>query len=359
MTSNTDAFTPILVLEFALISALLPAALLCVIFVYLQPFVSDRLYYFCGVTTAIAIFTWYMRPLYRDLSATLAVAAGIQWQGFSLIPPISLVMLFLAYRFRSLVFPFLSILMVLQSANFGFVLYLANDSDGSPSGQLEDSQLSLEVTPSVYLVVADGYLNLEGLTSKRLERLSAGADLATRGFRVYDNAYSNYKPSTKSMAAFFGIAHHYYRPNPTWESLMTGDNRLYSVMRANGYKTVVAHPNDYLLQGRCYSDVCYPAPGIFGQIGFILAETIFYRQDFTDRTWVGKVNTGATSIKSWKKPKLQPLSILITAIRITAREDASTRRPRLKIMRRVCTKRISGSSTRSTRLIRLTGTRSS
>ena len=300
-----------------------------------------------------------MRPLYRDLSATLAVAAGIQWQGFSLIPPISLVMLFLAYRFRSLVFPFLSILMVLQSANFGFVLYLANDSDGSPSGQLEDSQLSLEVTPSVYLVVADGYLNLEGLTSKRLERLSAGADLATRGFRVYDNAYSNYKPSTKSMAAFFGIAHHYYRPNPTWESLMTGDNRLYSVMRANGYKTVVAHPNDYLLQGRCYSDVCYPAPGIFGQIGFILAETIFYRQDFTDRTWVGKVNTGATSIKSWKKPKLQPLSILITAIRITAREDASTRRPRLKIMRRVCTKRISGSSTRSTRLIRLTGTRSS
>ena len=68
VTSNTDAFTPILVLEFALISALLPAALLCVIFVYLQPFVSDRLHYFCGVTTAIAIFTWYMRPLYRDLS---------------------------------------------------------------------------------------------------------------------------------------------------------------------------------------------------------------------------------------------------------------------------------------------------
>ena len=68
---------------------------------------------------------------------------------------------------------------------------------------------------------------------------------------------------------------------------MTGDNALYSVLRFNQYRTVVAHPNGCFLRGRCNSDVSYPAAGLGLQIAYILAETLYYQQDFVNRTTVG------------------------------------------------------------------------
>jgi hypothetical protein len=59
------------------------------------------------------------------------------------------------------------------------------------------------------------------------------------------------------------------------------------VLRFNQYRTVVAYPNDYFLRGRCNSDVCSPAAGLGLQIAYILAETLYYQQDFVNRTTVG------------------------------------------------------------------------
>jgi hypothetical protein len=147
-------------------------------------------------------------------------------------------------------------------------------------------ELALQKKASIYVLVADGYQNRQGLIFMGLEHLDIGQELSEKGFRVYESAYSNYRSSLPSMTSFFDIQHHYHRLSD-WENLITGTNKLYSVLRSNGYKTVVAHPSDYMVRGHCNSDVCYPAPNAFGQIGFILAETIYYREDFTERTSVG------------------------------------------------------------------------
>ena len=222
VTNNTDAFTPTLLLQFVLIAALLPAALFCVLLVYVRPLVSDRLYYLCGVGTAIAIHAWYMRPLHRDLSTAFAGAAGVQWEGFSVTLPISLVLLVLVYKLRPVVAPFLSIFLLLLMANFGYTQYRYLASSPNSEGEPPAGALRLSETPSIYILVVDGYQNREGLREMGLEHLSAGPSLTARGFRLYDGAYSNYKPSVESITSFLGVGHHYYRPKPNWQALMTG-----------------------------------------------------------------------------------------------------------------------------------------
>ena len=285
IVSNVDTFTPGLMFQFVLVAALLPLAAFALLFVYVRPVVSTQRYFLINLAAATLIFGWYMRPLYQQFALLLGEASGLPAQVLWIHVPVFIAVLLFGYFLRRAVAPFLSVFLLLAFGNL--VVTLATHSAPEPEASV-DVSLTLQKRPSVYVLVVDGYQNLSALKTKGFSDLYIGEELEARGFRVYANAFSNYKPSVPSLSSFLQVEHHRYRISPDWEDLVTGRNRLFSTLADNGYTTVIAHPNDYLLQGHCNSDVCYPTPGVFGQIGFILAETIFFRADFADRTDVGR-----------------------------------------------------------------------
>jgi hypothetical protein len=178
-------------------------------------------------------------------------------------------------------------LLILVSANLVYVLYTFE----YPRIRLDSKSVSGPITisskPNIYILIVDGYLSSEGLQAKGLQNYDIGKELGDKDFVVYGNAYSNYKPSTSSLTAFFEADQHYYRIPSDWSSVLAGNNRLYSILKSNGYQTIVSHPTDTFLRGNCESDYCFPAPGMFGQVSFFLAETIFYKKDFFKRLNLG------------------------------------------------------------------------
>ena len=199
-----------------------------------------------------------------------------------------LVLVFVANKLRALLPLFLSLLLLLAAANLGYTLFSYDEASSQSIAHSNTDTLELKKTPSIYILVADGYQNKEGLRLKGLDELYIGSDLSGKGFTIYENAYSNYKPTIPSMSSFFNIQHHFHQQDPDRMAIMAGKNKLYTTLKDNNYQTNIVHPSDFLLRGECHSDLCYPSPSIFGQIGYVLAETIYYQTDFAKRTDVGQ-----------------------------------------------------------------------
>ena len=108
-----------------------------------------------------------------------------------------------------------------------------------------------------------------------------------RGFKLYEVAWSNYKPTIPSLTSFLNTSNHYYLKDPQRQNTMTGDNALFAALASNGYRRVIAHPNNFLMKGHYENDLCFPALDWKGQIQFMLAATSFFREDFSQSTAVG------------------------------------------------------------------------
>ena len=74
--SNLNHFTLALAIQFALVATLIPAVGFGVLFFYVRPYVSARVYYITSLAVAVAIFGFYMRPLYRQFSINLSETLG-------------------------------------------------------------------------------------------------------------------------------------------------------------------------------------------------------------------------------------------------------------------------------------------
>ena len=253
----------------------------------IRPFVSDRQFYILSLIASIAILAWYMRPVYHQLSLMISLNAGIDLGKHLIHVPILLVFFGLGYGFRRAVTPFLILVILLAAANVGYTALRIGSPEIRDSGPATARNPNLVRTPSVYILVVDAYQNRRGLLDKSLQRLDIGPTLSRRGFHVYENAFSNYAPTVPSLTSFFETRHHYYRVETEWEDTMTGDNALYAALHSNGYRTVIAHPNKFLLRDHCRSDFCFPTLGLYRQVQFILAETLYHRDDFADTTNVG------------------------------------------------------------------------
>jgi hypothetical protein len=287
IVNNLDSFSFGLMIQFALIAGLIPVAIFFVLHFYARVLTSEHEYFLINLVSAVAVFSFYMRPLFRQFSIMFSEAIGIELGAFVVHAPLFILLFTLGYKFRSALAPFLSLVLLLALGNLGYTVYIESSARVEPIESTVSGEVIFKKRPSVYILVADGYENRKSLSTKGFAHLDIGPDLFDRGFRVYENAHSNYKPSVPSLTSFFNLEHHYYRDEPGWEDVLTGTSKLYSAFKSNEYHTVVAHPTDYLLRGSCKSDLCYPAPGLFGQISFLLAQTIFYRTDFTTPTAVG------------------------------------------------------------------------
>ena len=82
----------------------------------------------------------------------------------------------------------------------------------------EAEQIDYSEPESLLILRNKAYLNQAGLTLKGLQGLDIGPELSERGFQVYANAFSNYKPTTPSMTSFFDIQHHADNSVPSWQN---------------------------------------------------------------------------------------------------------------------------------------------
>jgi hypothetical protein len=280
--NNVDVFSLSLAVNFALIAFLLPIAVGAASYLVIRPFVSIRVFYILSLISSIAILGFYMRPVYHQLSLSISLYAGVDFGKVFIHVAIFLVLFGLGYGLRRAVTPFLTLLILLAAVNVAYTVV----NTGAAVDQDSESarRLTLVRKPSIYILVADGYQNRQGLLDKRLKHLDIGPRLSKVGFRLYENAFSNYMGTITTLRSFFDIEHHYYQTDSSWARTLTGDNKLYSVLRSNGYKTVIAHKANHLIRDHCESDICFPPPGPLGQVQFILAQSLYYREFLDEKT---------------------------------------------------------------------------
>ncbi len=294
VASNPEVFSYLKIAQFAAIALILPTLLFVFIRFYLKPFLEPRKFILVNYAAALLLFLMYMRPVISELSIGLSGLIGISVNVYVLILALFVSLLLVVYKLRNSVNSFLLILGSLVIINLIFVLITSREIQGSNNEKTPIEQTHLARKPNIYILVVDGYLNKKGLLAKKIENFDIGNTLNEKGFKVYVDAFSNYKPSVQSMSGFFNLAHHYYNIPSDWVPIMTGSNKLYSILKANGYETKVIHPSDFFVQGNCQSDYCSPAPAVFGQFSFILAQTIFYNKGFYKNmklgTWAYTIN---------------------------------------------------------------------
>ena len=145
--------------------------------------------------------------------------------------------------------------------------------------RFEDAQLHRK--PNIYLIVTDGFGSLSYMRTNGIETSDFESRLKGRGFRLYDDTFSNYHATLDSMLSTLDMQHHYYRSardmaevSQTARQVIGGDNNLVRFLRSNGYRTQYIHQDDYLLLQGCSADYCFPRSVEYAGATFILNELL-------------------------------------------------------------------------------------
>ena len=145
--------------------------------------------------------------------------------------------------------------------------------------RFEDAQLHRK--PNIYLILADGFGSLSYMRANGIETSDFESRLKGRGFRLYDDTFSNYHATLDSMLSTLDMQHHYYRSardmaevSQTARQIIGGDNNLVRFLRSNGYRTLYIHQEDYLLLQGCSADYCFPRGVEYAGATYILTELL-------------------------------------------------------------------------------------
>lgn len=129
--------------------------------------------------------------------------------------------------------------------------------------RFEDAELHRK--PNIYLIVTDGFGSLTYMRANGIKTSDFESRLQGRGFRLYDDTFSNYHATLDSMLSTLDMQHHYYRSarnmaevSQTARQVIGGDNSLVRFLRTKGYRTQYIHQDDYLLLQGCSADYCFP-----------------------------------------------------------------------------------------------------
>lgn len=126
---------------------------------------------------------------------------------------------------------------------------------GMPSARAKVASIHFKTKPNVYLVVLDSYANDAALKKIfRTDNTAFRHGLLDRGFRIYDNAYSNYVGTLQSMQSVFSMQHHYYKNTAGFfdslvaRSIISANayNPVLDVFKRNGYSVRYIHDSQYL-----------------------------------------------------------------------------------------------------------------
>jgi hypothetical protein len=122
--------------------------------------------------------------------------------------------------------------------------------------------------PDIYFILADAYGSLAYMEEHSIDVSELTDFLSHRGFRLYEDTYSNYQPTTSALPAMLNMEHHYYgltghnvnftEVDRASRRIIGGDNAVSDILRGNGYEIQYIHNGTYLLLQGCSADVCFP-----------------------------------------------------------------------------------------------------
>ena len=188
--------------------------------------------------------------------------------------------------------------MTLAALLMGAGRMAVGDSPARAGGELppELRQLVLEQTPNIYFILADGYASLAYMKEREIDVSALTGFLVKRGFRVYEDTYSNYQPTTSAMPAMLNMSHHYYtlsghhvnftEVDQASRKIIGGDNNVSRILRGNGYSIQYVHNGTYLFLQGCSADSCFPR--IDGLAGARILLSHMLRRDLLseeDKAW--------------------------------------------------------------------------
>jgi hypothetical protein len=129
-------------------------------------------------------------------------------------------------------------------------------------------QVTLGQKPNIYFILADGFGSFAYMNEHGVDVSEFSENLVENGFRLYEDTYSNYQPTTSAMPAFLDMQHHYYMLNESRahfsevsrvaRRVIGGDNNVSHILRNNGYSIQYIHSGTYLLFQGCTADTCFP-----------------------------------------------------------------------------------------------------
>ncbi len=143
------------------------------------------------------------------------------------------------------------------------IQHLSNDA-GSPIAPFEGEPLDRH--PNIHLILADSFSSFAYMANAGIDVSAFRSRLADRGFRMYEDTYSNYHSTTDSMLSMLEMQHHYYHASRkqaevsrSARKVIGGENALVRFLKSNGYRTEYIHHGAYLLFQGCTADYCYPS----------------------------------------------------------------------------------------------------
>jgi hypothetical protein len=189
-------------------------------------------------------------------------------------------------------------IMTLTATLMGSGQFLGNGAEITAGRKLSPQlqQLSLEKKPNIYFILADAYSSLAFMKDYDIDVSDFTGFLSDNGFRLYEDTYSNYQPTTSAMPAILNMEHHYYRlsghrinfseVDKTSRKVIGGDNNVSHILKMNGYSIQYIHNGNYLLLQGCSADSCYPQ--IDGLAGARLILSQMFKVDLLskqDKAW--------------------------------------------------------------------------
>jgi len=99
------------------------------------------------------------------------------------------------------------------------------------------------ITPSIYLLVYDAYVNNETMMSYGIDNKSQEKFLEGEGFKIYSNTYSIGAGTISTMSRVLNASRDYYGDIRRGVS---GDGVVHQALRTIGYKTYGLFPYDYM-----------------------------------------------------------------------------------------------------------------
>lgn len=145
------------------------------------------------------------------------------------------------------------------------LLMLRTGADGGMEQRKSEFEgVMLDRKPGIYLILSDSFSSLKYMKDAGIDISGFESRLIGRGFRLHEDAFSNYHPTTSSMLSMLQMQHHHYRNQDTLvagrsaRQVIAGGNELSRLLSRNGYRTEYVHQTPYLLFEGCTADYCYP-----------------------------------------------------------------------------------------------------
>ena len=183
---------------------------------------------------------------------------------FSYFLPVLLLASIFAFMFRRYVRIYsIALSVMLMAAIIPVAQALVTELAGDNSLTTGESQsdipsVSLSLKPNIYFILADSYGSFTHLDKIGIPSDGFRSWLTKSGFSVYEDAYSNYQPTTAAMPAMLNMKHHYYALSKKFSEISRsgrvvtgGKNALVRFLRKNGYEIQYIHQGEYLLLHGC------------------------------------------------------------------------------------------------------------